>query len=267
MAETLAITPSAADTRTGPGHHPVVPHARWLEARRALLAREKALTRLSDELARDRRALPWERVDKDYVFETSSGPRRLAELFDGCSQLIVQHLMFAPGDAVPCKNCAFMSDHVDPMLPHLAARDVAFVAIARAPVADLERFGRRMGWAFRWASSGDGDFNRDFGVSFVPEDVARGDVGYNYTRMAFPLEDAPGISVFVRDPDGTVFHTWSTYGRGVERMMLTYRFLDVVPKGRDEQGPDPMAWIRFHDEYGTDAGGPAPAHPCCRTAG
>ncbi|MGN6525844.1 MAG: DUF899 domain-containing protein [Burkholderiaceae bacterium] len=252
-------TPSRLAASTTP--HAVVPHARWVEARRALLAREKALQRQSDQLARERQALPWERVEKVYVFETAAGPRRLGELFDGRSQLIVQHVMFAPGDDEACKHCAFMSDHVDPMLPHLARRDTAFIAIARAPVAALERFGQRMGWRFRWASSGGNDFNHDYGVSFTRAELARGHVTYNYGEVAFPHQDAPGISVFARAVDGTVFHTYSTYFRGVERMMLTYQFLDIVPKGRDEAETGPMGWVRLHDEYAPADG--ASAHACC----
>jgi predicted dithiol-disulfide oxidoreductase (DUF899 family) len=255
-ADTLAVI--AADRPP----HAVVPHARWLEARRALLAREKALTRLADELARERQALPWERVDKDYVFDTAAGPRRLGDLFEGRRQLIVQHVMFAPGDAQACKHCAFMSDHVDPMLPHLAQRDAAFVAVARAPVEALERFGRRMGWRLRWASSGRNDFNHDYGVFFTPAEVARGRVHYNYADMRFPHPDAPGISVFVRAADGAVFHAYSTYGRGVERMMLTYQFLDILPKGRDEGETGPMGWVRFHDEYAPADADAAP-QACC----
>ena len=253
--DAVATTPDPARAA-----HPVVPHARWVEARRVLLAREKELTRLSDELARERRALPWERVDKDYVFDTAAGPRRLGELFEGRRQLIVQHVMFAPGAGQACVHCSFMADHVDPMLPHLAQRDTAFVAVARAPLDELERFGRRMGWTFRWASSGRTDFNQDYAVSFTPEDLARGRVHYNYADTRFPHPDAPGISVFFRDADGSVFHTYSTYGRGVERMMLTYRFLDILPQGRDEEDTGPMGWVRFHDEYAPAA---EAARACC----
>ena len=242
--------------------HPVVSPDRWLAARRALLAREKELTRLRDSIARERRALPWVRIDKDYVFDTPAGKRSLAELFDGRSQLVVQHFMFAPGWDEGCKSCSFMADHVDGETAHLAARDVAFVAVSRASLAEIERFRRRMGWKFAWVSSQANDFNRDFHVSFGPADRVDGEVDYNFGRTAFPQDEAPGISAFCKDASGTVFHTYSTYGRGVELMMGTYELLDIAPKGRDEDAlPYTMAWVRHHDRY-DDAAAPA-ASSCC----
>ena len=244
-------------------HHPVVARARWLEQRKALLAREKELTRMRDELARERRALPWVRIDKPYLFETPAGPRPLAALFDGRSQLVVQHFMLGPGWEAGCKSCSFMADHSDGARVHLAQRDVTLIAVSRAPLAEIERFRQRMGWQFPWVSSFGSDFNHDFGVSFTPEQLARGEVDYNYGQRSFPVEEAPGISVFYRDRAGLVFHTYSTYGRGVELMMGAYDFLDIAPKGRDEDGlPHTMDWVRHHDRYEA-AGAAQPAAACC----
>jgi len=230
--------------------HPVVSREQWRAARIALLAREKQLTRLQDEIARERRALPWVRVEKDYVFDTLEGPRTLGELFDGRSQLLVQHFMFAPGWAQGCKSCSFMADHNDGANLHLAQRDVTLIAVSRAPLADIERFRQRMGWKFRWVSSHDTDFNHDFGVNFTPDEMASGQVDYNYQRQRFPHEEAPGISVFFRNAAGEVFHTYSRFGRGVEVMMHTSPLLELTPKGRDEEALDyPMAWVRHHDRY------------------
>ena len=250
--------------------HPVVSGERWIAARKALLAREKELTRLRDRLARERRALPWERVEKDYVFEAPEGRRRLAELFEGRRQLLVQHFMLGPGWAQGCPSCSFMADHVDGMNVHLAHRDVTFVAVSRAPLAEIERFRRRMGWRFGWVSSHGSDFNRDFGVSFTPEETASGELHYNYGSWHLMSEELPGISVFCKDDAGDVFHTYSTYGRGVEVMMGTYQLLDLMPKGRDENdGPYKMDWVRHHDRYEPEP--PANAAPaagsCCAEHG
>ena len=224
----------------------------WQEARLALLAREKALTSLHDEIARERRALPWVRVETPYVFDTPAGPRALADLFDGRRQLMVQHFMFAPGWEQGCKSCSFMADHHAGALAHIAQRDLTLVAVSRAPLADIEAFRRRMGWTFPWVSSFGTSFNHDFGVSFTREEMSRGAVDYNYVRQPFPHEEAPGISVFVRDDAGQVFHTYSRYGRGVETMMHTYALLDLAPLGRAEAADAyPMAWVRHHDRYDT----------------
>ncbi len=228
----------------------IVNQEQWLAQRLDLLAREKDLMRLQDKLASDRRALPWVRVDKQYVFDTPQGKRSLADLFEGRRQLIVQHFMFAPGEERGCAHCSYMADHTDGALPHLAARDVSMVAVSRAPLASLERMRKQMGWQFKWVSSGESDFNYDFHVSFAAEDVAGGEVYYNYSGQAFPFEDAPGVSVFYKDDAGTIYHTYSTFGRGVEMMMHTYRFLDITPLGRNEDGlPYTMAWVKYHDRY------------------
>lgn len=249
-----------------PSNHPVVSRAPWLAERKALLAREKELTRLSDEIARARRALPWVRVEKDYVFETLDGLRSLADLFEGRQQLLVQHFMFAPGWEQGCKSCSYMADHSDGANPHLAQRDVTLLAVSRAPLADIERFRQRMGWQFKWVSSHGNDFNRDFGVSFAQEEIAGGEVYYNYGMQPFPQEEAPGISVFYRDGAGDVFHTYSTYGRGVEVMMGAYPLLDLTPKGRDEDGLGfTMEWVRHHDRYEPQSAKAAPAtNACCQ---
>lgn len=227
--------------------HPVVSDEDWLAARKALLAREKELTRLRDQIAHDRRALPWRRVE-NYVFDTTDGPKSLAELFNGRSQLLVQHFMFGPDWSQGCPSCSFMADHIDGMLIHLAHRDVTFVAVSRAPLRDLQQYRQRMGWRFDWVSSQGNDFNFDFGVSADPARQGAG-VTYNYGSEPFEGEELPGISVFHRNAAGEVFHTYSTYGRGVEAMIGTYVLLDMTPKGRDEEPGHGMAWVRRHDSY------------------
>jgi predicted dithiol-disulfide oxidoreductase (DUF899 family) len=241
---------STATAEVNIENHPVVSQDQWVAQRRALLAREKELTHLRDRVARERRALPWVRIKKNYVFDAPEGRRTLADLFDGHHQLVVQHFMFAPGWEQGCKSCSFMADHIDGARVHLAHRDVSLVVISRAPLPELERFRQRMGWQFKWVSSHGNDFNHDFGVSFTEEERAKGEVYYNYGMQPFPLEEAPGISAFYKNTAGVVFHTYSTYGRGVELMMGAYDFLDIAPKGRDEDNlPYAMDWIRHHDRY------------------
>lgn len=234
--------------------HKVVSRNEWLKARLTHLAAEKEFTRKRDELSRERREMPWERVEKNYVFDAPEGPRTLADLFEGRHQLMVQHFMFAPEWDQGCKSCSFMADHVDGTRVHLAARDTSFVAISRAPIAKIERFKQRMGWQFKWVSSHDTSFNYDFGVSFTPKEKAKGEVYYNYGMEPFLDEEMPGISVFYKDDAGDVFHTYSTYGRGVEVMMGAYNYLDLTPKGRDEdQMKYGMEWVRYHDKYEENA--------------
>jgi len=190
------------------------------------------------------------RVAKAYTFDTPEGARTLAELFEGRRQLMVQHFMFAPGWEQGCPSCSFMADHIDGMNVHLAHRDVTLLVVSRAPLADIERFRRRMGWRFKWVSSFANDFNRDFGVTLTPEEMAKGEVYYNYGMWPHLSEELPGISVFYKDDAGDVFHTYSTYGRGVEVMMGAYHLLDLAPKGRDEREADyKMKWVRHHDRY------------------
>ncbi|MCG2594443.1 thioredoxin family protein [Ramlibacter sp. XY19] len=230
--------------------HRIASDSLWTEERRKLLAREKELTRLRDQVASERRALPWRRVEKDYVFATQAGPRTLAEVFEGKRQLLVQHFMFGPGWEQGCPSCSYMADHMDGMNVHLAHRDIRFVAVSRAPLADIQRFRERMGWQFDWVSSNGSDFNFDFRVSFTPEELAGGEVDYNYRKGYFPAEEAPGISVFARDDAGAVFHTYSTFGRGVEAMMGAYTLMDLTPQGRNERDTFyKMEWVRHHDRY------------------
>ncbi|MFL6579419.1 MAG: DUF899 domain-containing protein [Burkholderiales bacterium] len=243
-------------------NHPVVSSDRWIAERKKLLAREKELTHLHDQIAEARRALPWVRIDKNYVFDSPQGRRSLAELFEGRRQLLVQHFMLGPGWEQGCPSCSFMADHTDGMNVHLAHRDVTLVAISRAPLAEIERFRQRMGWKFNWVSSNGNDFNYDFHVSFTPEERAKGDVYYNFGMTAFPAEEAPGISVFYKNDAGEIFHTYSTFGRGVEVMMGTYSMLDLTPKGRDEEDiPYKMNWVRHHDRY--EPAPKATASSCC----
>jgi predicted dithiol-disulfide oxidoreductase (DUF899 family) len=234
--------------------HRVASQAEWLAARKALLAKEKELTRLRDKLSAERRALSWVKLDKTYVFDSPQGKVALADLFDGRSQLIVYHFMFHPEWREGCPSCSFVVDHLDGTIPHLAARDVSLVIVSRAPLAKIEVFKQRMGWRFRWVSSFGSDFNYDYHVSFTPEQKAAGKVDYNYAMQEFPSDEAPGASVFYKDPaSGEIFHAYSAYARGLEPLMVTYTLLDLVPKGRDEdQLGFSMEWVRHHDRYGTD---------------
>lgn len=233
-----------------PSVHPIVSKERWLEARRALLQREKALTRQRDELGAARRALPWTPVDAPYEFDTVDGRRTLCELFAGKSQLVIYHLMFAPEWEAACKSCSFWADNFNGIAVHLAHRDVALTAVSRAPLPKLEAFARRMGWTFPWVSSGCGRFNFDFGVSFSAEELHTGEIAYNYGTHPAHASEMPGISVFAKNEQGEVFHTYSAYARGIELVNGAYQLLDLVPKGRDEAGlPSSMSWVRLHDRY------------------
>lgn len=233
--------------------HPVVSPAEWLDARRGLLAREKALTRQYDALAAERRQLPWTLVEKPYVFDGPAGRETLAQLFGPCSQLVVYHFMFGPDWEEGCRTCSMIADHVDASAVHLANHDVTLLLVSRAPYPRLAEFQRRMGWKFKWVSSHGTDFNRDFGVSFTAEEMASGQPLYNYGTVAPFSEETGGGSVFYRDASGRVFHTYSSYGRGMEALLLPYFYLDLTPKGRNEGGlPYPSAWFRHHDRYGRD---------------
>jgi predicted dithiol-disulfide oxidoreductase (DUF899 family) len=239
--------------RNGISGHPIVSPEEWLLLRKELLRKEKELTRLRDQLNAERRGLPWVQVEKNYVFEAPGGKVTLADLFAGRSQLVIYHFMFGPDWKEGCPSCSFTSDHIDGTLAHLAARDVTIAMVSRAPLDKIEAFKRRMGWRFKWVSSYGSDFNTDFHVSFSKAEMAQGKVNYNYTMQEFPSEEAPGISVFYKDTVGDVFHTYSTYGRGVEPLVGTYMILDMVPKGRDEDRLGfTMEWVRHHDRYGTD---------------
>lgn len=237
--------------------HPVVSRAAWLEARIAHLAKEKGLTRARDALLEERRALPWVRVEADYVFDGENGPRTLGDLFQGRGQLFVQHFMLPPGGAI-CPGCASTADMVDPARRHFEHADLSFVAVSRAPVSEIAAAKRRMGWTFEWVSSGGNAFNYDYGVSWTADQIAAGDAAYNYGTVNSPLEDLHGSSVFARDAAGAIFHTYSTYARGSESLCGPFGWLDMVPKGRNE-GDAIGSWLRLRDEY-DDA---AEAHACC----
>jgi predicted dithiol-disulfide oxidoreductase (DUF899 family) len=228
--------------------HEVVTRDAWLAARKELLAREKDFTRLRDELSRRRRELPWQPVEKEYVFEGANGRRTLSELFDGRTQLVVYHFMFAPEWDEGCKSCSFWADNFDPNVIHLKARDVTMVAVSRAPYGKLAAYRERMGWNFPWYSSAETDFNVDYGVTFAPEDQER-DGAYNYGSLVAGGPEREGVSVFYRDGGGRVFHTYSTYARGIDLLNAAYNYLDLVPKGRDEEGERSQSWVRRHDEY------------------
>ena len=232
----------------------IVAAAEWLAARKQLLATEKEFTRLRDELSRQRREMPWEKVEKEYVFEGANGKETLADLFDGRSQLIVYHFMFGPGWKEGCPSCSFLADSFDAARVHLAQRDATFVAISRATLPEIEAFKKRMGWQFKWVSSFGSDFNYDYQVSVGNGEKANSSVYYNYSLTTFPSEERPGASVFSKRGD-EVFHTYSAYARGLDILLPTYNWLDLTPKGRDEDGlPYPMAWVRHHDRYGDPKG-------------
>jgi len=233
--------------------HRVVSRAEWLKARKEHLLREKEYTKLRDKLTAERRALPWVKVEKNYVFDTPQGKKTLADLFDGRSQLIVQHFMFAPSWDAGCDGCSFNADHVDGARQHFEHHDVKYVAIARAPLAKLDAYKKRMGWKFDFVSSGGSDFNFDYHVSFTPEELKRGKVEYNYTTIDNAKEEElPGFSVFYKNEKGEIFHTYSSYGRGNEETIGAFMWLDMTPLGRNEKNGI-MDWVKRHDEYETDA--------------
>jgi predicted dithiol-disulfide oxidoreductase (DUF899 family) len=249
----------------------IVSRAEWVAARKELLIKEKQLTRQRDEIDRQRRALPWVKVETNYIFDGPNGPQSLADLFDNRSQLMVSHFMFGPGWKEGCVGCSFRSDHVDGALVHLEHHDVSLVTISRAPLPEIEAFKKRMGWSFRWVSSHNSDFNYDYHVSFTKGEAATGKVYYNYENRDFVSEEASGISVFYKDDNGEIFHTYSTHGRGDEMVDTTYMYLDLTPKGRNETGPHYNLgdWVRHHDRYGAagvvDAGGRfVPADSSCK---
>ncbi|MBB6096071.1 putative dithiol-disulfide oxidoreductase (DUF899 family) [Povalibacter uvarum] len=235
--------------------HPIVSESEWFAARRHHLLREKDLLRQLDELRQQRRELPWVRVTKPYVFTGPKGEETLADLFGECSQLIIQHFMFAPDWVEGCVGCSFQADHVDSSFVHLRHHDVAFAAVSRAPYVKIDAFRRRMGWQFHWVSSQGSDFNFDFGVSFTAEDLARGAVSYNFETRELDSEEMPGVSVFYRDETGAIFRTYSAYGRSAEHLTGAYNYLDMAPKGRNETGPafDLTDWVRHHDRYESTA--------------
>ena len=232
--------------------HQVVTPEHWLEARKRLLAKEKEFTRLRDELSQARRELPWVRVTKQYRFDGPQGKETLGALFEGRSQLVVYHFMFAADWDAGCKSCSFWADNFERNLVHLRARDVTLVAVSRAPLAKIEAFRKRLGWTFKWDSAENTDFNSDYHVSFNPEALAKGEVYYNYAWSKSSISERAGISVFYRDAGGAIFHTYSCYARGLDMMNAAYHYLDLVPMGRNEadQRPGPQGWVRYRDSYG-----------------
>ncbi len=242
--------------------HRIASQQEWISARKELLRKEKDLTRQRDELSRQRRELPWLKVEKNYVFDGPQGEETLAGLFDGRSQLIVYHFMFGPEWEQGCQSCSLVADHMDGSVVHLAQRDVTLAVVSRAPFPRIEAFKKRMGWRFPWVSSFANSFNSDYHVSFSKDQMAQGKVYYNFESSGFPSDEAPGASVFYKDADGGIFHTYSTYGRGLEELLGVYRYLDMTPKGRDEDALTyPMAWVRHHDRYGADAASPVLVQP------
>ncbi len=238
--------------------HPVVSHADWLAARKELLKQEKELTRLSDRVNEARRALPWEKVATNYIFEGPDGKTTLVELFGTKRQLIIYHFMLAPGWEEGCVGCSHLADHFDGARRHFEQADVSFVAVSRGTLPELEAFRKRMGWTFHWVSSYGADFNADYGVSFTPGQVATGDVGYNYGTSKSVYEELPGISVFYRDAEGNIHHTYSAYSRGLDILVGSLRFLDLTPKGRCDGKEPEDSWLRHHDKYDN-----ATAASCC----
>ena len=231
-------------------NHKVLAHEEWVEARKAFLVKEKEFTQLRDAISKERRELPWEKVEKTYVSDGLDGKESLSDLFDDRSQLIVYHFMYGPDWDEGCKSCSYLADHFDPAIVHLNHRDVTMIAVSKAPLSQLETFKKRMGWTFKWVSSFDTDFNRDFHVSFTPEEIAGGNAYYNYRSTGFPVTEAPGASVFHKDTKGEIFHTYSVYGRGLDMFLTAYHYLDLVPKGRDEDSLSfTMEWLRLHDAY------------------
>lgn len=231
--------------------HRVVSHEEWLSARTAFLTREKEFTQQREELSRQRRALPWEKIEKQYIFDGPKGKETLADLFEKRSQLVVYHFMFSPAWDEGCEHCSFWADTFDSNVIHLNHRDVSFVTISRAPYAKIEAYKKRMGWHFKWVSASQTDFNFDYHVSFTPEATRAGAVFYNYRMVEMGDDDErEGISVFYKDEHGAIFHTYSCFARGIDMMNGTYQYLDLVPKGRDEDVPEgPQAWVRRHDQY------------------
>lgn len=248
--------------------HPIVSQKEWLEARRVLLAKEKAHMKANDELTRQRQELPWVKVTKPYVFDTTEGQVPLADLFDGRSQLFVYHFMFGPDWKEGCPGCSFLCDHVDGARQHFEHHDLSFVAVSRGPLEKLQAYRQRMGWKFRWVSSGNTDFNYDFSASFPPERVKDGKILANFELRDYAPdeEEQPGFSVFYKDEDGQIYHTYSSYSRGGEVLLGAYHFIDATPFGRME-GNDIMGWMRRHDSYENDGRGqPLAAKPstsCC----
>ena len=236
-------------TARGTENRKVVSQKEWLIARKKLLAKEKKFSKQRDELNLQRRKLPWVKIEKEYAFENQNGKLRLGDLFEGKCQLLVYHFMFGPGWDEGCAHCSFWADHFDSANIHIGQRDTTFAAISRAPLAEIEPFKKRMGWQFKWVSSFGSDFNFDFGVSFTPEQVKAGVLPYNYGRFKMEIDELQGVSAFYRDKNGDIYHTYSSYARGIDLMNTTYNFLDLTAKGRDENPETTQDWVKFKDQY------------------
>lgn len=236
-------------TRDGAKEHKVVSEKEWLKARKQLLVKEKKFSKARDELNRQRRALPWVKIEKDYVFDGPDGKETLADLFGDKSQLVVYHFMFGPGWGDGCPHCSFWADHYDGVTKHIGARDIKCVVISRASMKEIMPFKKRMGWKFKWVSSNGTDFNFDLNVSFTPAQIKNGKAIYNYTPLDMDIDEREGASAFYKDSKGGVYHTYSTYARGIDLLNTTYNFIDLTAKGRDEDPEANQSWVRYHDEY------------------
>jgi predicted dithiol-disulfide oxidoreductase (DUF899 family) len=236
-------------TFAGVKEHKVVTQKEWLSARKRLLVKEKKFSRERDRLNEQRRALPWVKVEKEYVFDSPEGKLTLAELFGGKSQLVTYHFMFGPGWGEGCPHCSFWADHFDSVNHHLGQRDTTLVVVSRAPLKEIQPFKKRMGWRFKWVSSHQNDFNFDFHVSFTPEEIRRGKLFYNYDTVEMDIDEREGVSTFYKDNRGEVYHTYSSYARGIDLLNPTYNLLDLTAKGRDENPEHPQDWVRYHDQY------------------
>lgn len=245
MSNAKTSTPNVSKA----GSRRVVSREEWVRERVALLAEEKEFTKRRDALAAKVRELPWVKVDKRYVFDAPTGKKTLAELFGDKSQLMVYHFMFDETWSQGCMSCSLVADHYDGLVIHLAHRDISFVTMSQASIGKIEAFRSRMGWTFPWVSGANTEFGRDFGVSFDDQQILRGDAVYNFTAMAMPFREHPGLSVFLKDDRGDIFHTYSTYARGLEDFLTIYRYIDITPKGRDEAQTGGMGWLRHHDRY------------------
>lgn len=229
--------------------HKVTSREAWLKERIALLAEEKELMRRHDALTQKIRDLPWVKVDKAYTFDSPDGEVSLAELFGDKNQLVVYHFMFDPTWSQGCKSCSFIADHYNGIVVHLAHRDISFVTVSKAPIDMLEKFRARMGWTFPWVSGGRNDFGRDYGVSFTDQELASGTMLYNFNTKPYPIRELPGLSVFYKDEQGDIYHTYSCFARGLENFLTAYQYIDITPKGRDESETGGMGWLRHHDRY------------------
>jgi len=236
-------------TYAGVKEHKVVTQKEWLAARKRLLVKEKTFSRLRDQLARDRRELPWEKVEKEYIFASPHCKVTLAGLFGDKSQLIVYHFMFGPGWKDGCPHCSFWADHYDSVNLHLGARDTTLVVVSRAPLKEIRPFKKRMGWRFNWVSSSQTDFNFDYYVSFTPEQIRSGKRYYNYAPLKMDIDEREGVSAFYKENDRNIYHTYSAYARGIDLLNTTYNFIDLTAKGRDEKPGQAQDWVRYHDKY------------------